>query len=293
MKQYSNSSLILVRVFSFALMLTLSSMLVEKTFYLIFVTILFAHYILQFIFTTNPLSGLRLVEKVGGGINFRSFFLRILFLGTVLYLFIKIKFFDIPFSFGIHFIFTEVYAKEFFQKNFKLRIFHYITSASMYCFYLMKYYPFNLLPGNTYLVFFILGILGLIYFFIKTKEESQKNLGFLIMYEIIGFLFLYFAPTNSERTFNIIFYHLIWWMIYPFFFLKGSLTRISGKLNLKYVTTTLVVTGIVGALILFNDAIYLFVRIHGNTFGSIHILTSLFLSRQNPEWINQLFLKKN
>lgn len=205
------------------------------------------------------------------------------------------------FIFGIHFAFSEVYtdSRSTFSKTAA-----YFSLVTHLCIYLLWCSRDPNLPYFPYWAL-LLGIsIGLVGLGVCSLTRGQNLKSWLkdpktglFAYDFIGAAFVLLLPSGeNDILFALIFYHVIWWVIYPgFVSLKTGKDTPRLQINSRFLISTAFVSGV---FFLFTPTIgigHISMKSWqhaGDTWAKFHIILSLALSSSNPAWINAFFQRR-
>jgi len=226
--------------------------------------------------------------------------------GMLIVLSLFLTFFEWPgliFLFGIHHVFTEVYAPNTFYpnetllQNKRLLFLRYFFHSFSYVLVVQA------IMGN-HIKVLRLEILGLaliaityLLFLIQSKISTHTKKD-IVAAEIIFLLFVAFSFWTSQGFLGLLFYHFIFWFYFPIHKIKRS-----GLASVRtYVLKTAGITTVIGSALYYADSQnmreYNFIRTSQSLyylklFSYIHIMTALALSKMNPRFIQEIFSPKN
>jgi hypothetical protein len=280
----------LVRVLSFIIVYLTARNSSLEIYFFIFLVFLYTHYLMQIFYSASSIS--KIIPFKLSLDDLPKFLCRAILLVILFCVAQYSPWLNMPVYFGLHFLFTEIYAKPLFQNSGLGRFFHYLCCIGIYCFFCRSLVPFSLVPSAVYLAIYTCGLIGLgSQFFINKKHSSDvitSNLGSLFFYEVSGVLFFLIPMQHNTPLASIIFYHVCWWIIYPAIRLLNK--EIVFTKWFRFSEVLAVVTAFVAVVFLARNGTYFrYFKDDILFWGNIHITLSFVLSASNPRLINRIF----
>jgi hypothetical protein len=277
-----------LRISSVLFILILKIILPHQAYESLFYAVLFGHYVMAVFYSKiRNLDSVRTPDVI----------LPFIFLGLLGFTFSFIQAPDIALFFGIHHSLTETYAihNDLSLDNKKVAK---PLSLSRFCLNLALYlclirhesgviiFPVEFLIAWALFSFgfFLLSIREVCRSFLLTKVVD------LVAFEGVGILITLCLFKAEVKLIDAIFYHLIFWILYP---LKGKV-KLSNFATKKYCLTILALTG--GFFIFTPRAGFISGITLNDWFqqamfwGYLHITFSFGFSKLNPAWIRRLFV---
>ncbi len=261
------------RLVSFSVVSGFSLGVHRKLMFSIFYAVLFGHYMVQIIYSKKQRAALK------NSPDPKIWFLVLALIAVAQFT----PYLPISVFFGFHFIFSEIYTERFADHDPAIKWFRILTNFSIYSLLLHGAPAIGWIPFSFLYLCLMVGCIGLLYLALRARNDSE--LWFLLGYELVGAAFAIFLPPNRPQLSDIIFYHLIWWFIFP-------LRRMRGKELFSYLFLTVSITGV---FFLFTPSANVkpiplsVLGYYSIVSGNIHIALSFMLSISNPEWINRIF----
>jgi hypothetical protein len=242
----------------------------------IFYAVLFGHYVMQLSYSPRQL------KNILGGKKLKVWLILLSLFSLAQFT----KFMPMEIFFGIHFLFSEIYSSQFRGMSFQTTSLRTVANICTYSLLMRSAPSFSWIPSSILIAALVASCGWLVVN--ALRAEKRREIGWLALYECVGALFAIFLPVGRQQLIDIIFYHLIWWFIFP-------LKAMPKKNIARYALETSLITA---AFLLLTPASFFGPNdfrawtFYGTMSGNLHITLSFAISLANPFWINAIFNPK-